>query len=449
MKYLVCFMLMLPFSQKIHAQSALNLSGITDKVSMEQFYKEQKKKSEPSSFGETSYVSIDDGVWNGIKVKSITLYQDHIEMSVNESSNFETKKLIDYLQAQYKGAITKETEYSYTNYAVNNSDVKIAVRVKVKEEEAVTKNTSSTIEINYKTKYKLPFPNIDQEIKQDPDGLFYYFDFSSLNTSTEIRINGISVYEHSGKFQYVNGEQFNLNPFILNKGQAHLQIIIKPGYDEAGKQMNTIIKNSYFKGKLCEGKIENGEWKCLKEYPFCDYMEYVTDTTKENGRTQYSSYPGTYHYGGKSLQCELNFDARVSYNLEGWKHGKDLKSDSKLKERITALYEKLATAIKNKDEQAFNDLVYTQGVEKAAARYNMFSGYSTDKWEEWLKMFSYGNTFKIETDFDLSFSDDGKLVIATPNKQSDMLRVIGMKQAEGFTFYIYEDNTTNQLKFIR
>jgi hypothetical protein len=79
----------------------------------------------------------------------------------------------------------------------------------------------------------------------------------------------------------------------------------------------------------------------------------------------------------------------------------------------------------------------------------MVPGLYTDQWEHWLDMFEYEHTLKIETDFDLSFSDDGKLVFATPNKQSDMLRAIGMKQAEGFTFYICEDNNTHQLKFIR
>jgi hypothetical protein len=158
---------------------------------------------------------------------------------------------------------------------------------------------------------------------------------------------------------------------------------------------------------------------------------------------------GTSQYGGKKLEAKTNFIADVSYNTKGWKDGNDLRNDKQLKEKIATLYQKLAVAIKNKDTATLSNLFLQMGEEQMVYEYGQTAGKLIDMWERWLMAFDNTNVLKVETDFDIEVSEDGKLICAMPNTQNHMLRAIGKKTAIGFTHFMYEDKATNELKFIR
>jgi len=66
-----------------------------------------------------------------------------------------------------------------------------------------------------------------------------------------------------------------------------------------------------------------------------------------------------------------------------------------------------------------------------------------------MKAMDKTNIIKVAPDFDLQISEDRKLIYAVPTMQSHMLRAIGKETAIGFSQYMYEDKTSNELKFIR
>ncbi len=426
----------------------VDLSTISDKSSMAEFYNLMKAKDK-SYYAAWKYVSLDSAIWNGLKMKDIFVYEDNMEMNVDKSVDYATQKLINYIESTYKYDVTKETRYSSTIYEVNTSNFRLELDVDVYEDDSIKKNTPSELKITYKTQYNQPYAKIENNVPKSPDGKFYYIKFQSSNVCANFQLNGIDVNSHCGERRYINKEQINLNPYILNNKMSQIKITIKPGYDENNVQTPTIIKDSYFSATLCEGILKQGILECLKETPICNYMDYVTDTIiNDDGDKRYYSYMGNPNYGTKTLSCNLDFNPDVSYTIQGWENGKDLRKDPNIKQKIIALYEKLGMIIKTKDEKALNDFMYQKGYEKSVSSYNSSSD-SRDTWEEWMKMFEYAYNFNVEQDFQLEFSEDGKLVYASPNRQMDMLRVIGKQKAEGFTFFMYEDKNTNELKAIR
>lgn len=262
-----------------------------------------------------------------------------------------------------------------------------------------------------------------------------------------IYINGSFIYNLLGENRFMEEEKYLLNEFILdNQNPVTIDLIIKPGYDEEGNKRETIIKESYITAVL---RKENAHDELLSHVTIFDNEEYVTDTIVEEGNTRYYTYPGTSHYGMKEFKKQYNFIPEVSYNVEGWKNGKDLRNDLQLKQKIIQLYQKLAHIIESNDSKALNDFFYTLYKERAISSYNMKAPFSYEDWENFLFMMEYGYRYDVEQDFKIEYSQDGKLIYASPNKNKDMLRVIGKEYAEGFTFYMYEDATTNELKFIR
>lgn len=93
--------------------------------------------------------------------------------------------------------------------------------------------------------------------------------------------------------------------------------------------------------------------------------------------------------------------------------------------------------------------MYAMGQEDAISYYNQKPARFTDEWTKWMDMLETTNVIKIESDFDIDISEDGKLIYARPKTQKDMLRAIGKEKVTGFTHYIYMDQNTGELKFIR
>jgi len=442
------FMIFLIYSNAVYAQRT-ELGTLKDHQSLKTFYKEKKQEEKDTYRALWRYIMIDSATWNSIPVKDISVFEDHIELTADEKKDFASARLLQHIRQQHKDAVSTEAGYSNTSYTVNNNDMKLKLKVEAVEDDSIGRHTASQLRIYFKEQYTQPLANISSNVPPDPQGKFYYLDLNTFNVNTEVWLNGINIYNLEGRYRYINNELPVLNRYLLGKEPVHLKVIIKPGYNEDGSRMSAITKEAYCMAKLCKGVLVQGTLQCLEEKPFCNFMEYVTDTTFEDGRELHYTYRGNTQYGKARLECSLDFTPDVAYRLEGWRNGSDLRTDTKLKERIIALYQRLADAIRNKDEVLLSQLLYRREEEIIKSTYNMLCTPSADTWKAWMEMLGYTNSLKIEQDFGLAFSEDGKLVMAQPKSQPDMLRAIGKQKAEGFTLFMYEDKNTRELQFIR
>lgn len=428
------------------AQKPVDLSGIRDKESMSRLFESLKSDNERSY--NSSYLYFNSAVLGDAHLTDVSISETGFEAEIDEKTSFSAENLLKYLRTTYKDELIDKGGFYRTTYVANNGNLKLNFDVRIDDDSKISENASGNISVTFKKQYDQPFAGINKSVQKQTDEISYYIDCELFNINAEVFVNGINTHNHKGRYRYMENKQYMINPFILNEGPVHIEITLTPGYKDDESQMPVISKDSYFTAKLCEGRLIEGRLECTKEYPICNFKEYVTDTIQDDGYERYYHYTGNPSYGGKRIDRQFDFTAHVSYDLPGWKNGNDLKKDPKIKQKISALYEKLARIIQNKDEKGLNDMMYQQGYETVVSE-GFQAEITRDIWEKWMDMFEFAFTTKIEKDFDLKFGDNGKLVYAVPRNLTDMLRVIGKKQAEGFTLYMYEDKDTGELKFIR
>lgn len=428
----------------------LDLSNINSLEKLKN-HKTNTLENKKAEFHTLYYVYVNNAIWNGIKVTEAALFDDKITMTIPKTSLNGTKNAIKYIENLFKEELSKEISYSTTNYIVNNPEIYLNLEVDVDEDETVKANTTSNLKIVFKPTLTENFPNISKNITLNSKGIFYFLDLDHYQNDIEILINGIPIYKTSSKKQLVTqDENILLNSFILKNGNTNLEVIITPGNDENDQPYPLIQKKSFSSVVLKKGKYNSGVFNTLENNEFCKFKGYVTDTIQaKDGSTSYYSYMGNPNYGKKQLNCSINFNADVDYIVTGWENGKNLHEDQNLAKKITQLYEKLAKHISEKDKKALSDMFSQMGLEKTISQYNRNSSYVIDEWNSFLETMEFSNILKIEKDFDILISKDGKLAYATPKKQKNMLRAIGKKWATGFTYFIYADEKTGELKFIR
>lgn len=447
MKYITVIWLLIVSGSKLQAQSPGDLSSIRSLKQLSVWIDSlsAKKNTGGVNFG---YAQLDQALWNGIPVHEVRLMNDELKMEVLAKTSGGAKKMIQVLQEQYRDVIKKEESWSKTTYSVNTPETTIELNVEADEDRPVTANTGAELKISFKPVYEEPYPNIAKKTTPQPNGMFYFLSLDYYENNVQVYLNDICIYNASGRSRYINEREINLNPFILGRENVRLKVLITPGLDKNGQPYTAIQKSSYATAELRKGFFKNEVFELVETREVCKFKEYVTDTIND-GEVRYSSYTGTYQYGGKQLSAVYNFMADVSYQTDGWRNGKDLRQDGNLKQKVTALYEKLGKCIEARDAAALSALMYLAGKEGAAANYNQKAAAITDRWTLWMNMFKATNIIKIEKDFDLEISGDGKLIYAIPANQKDMLRAIGKNTATGFTLYMFEDKNNNELKFIR
>jgi len=393
------------------------------------------------------YHYLEDVTWNEIALGHVILYDSKMWIKLDYSVENNTIKCIDFLKSVYKDKlkISGGWSTSYFSYEDKNCNLKLTVD---SSKESIDKESRGELTISFKEQYDVPLAQISNAFDENfRSGKLYYVDINHFGTDCELLLNGVLVAQYSSRQRRIEENSILLNPFIIDGNIQNLSIKITPGEDENGEIPETIRKNSYFTAKLVEKKPFAEDESEL--HTLCDYFEYVTDTIVEDGSSRYYSYPGTYQYGKKMLSCNHQFTPEINYNVTGWENGVDLRENKDLKNEITALYRELANAIESNNEKKVSDLLYQVYDETVSACYNSVGDRTETRWKEWLPFFRHAYKYDIADKFDLIFSQDGKLVYANSSGQQDMLRVIGKQIATGFSFYMYKDKSTKQLKFIR
>lgn len=437
---ILCFFLTTTF----YAQT-FDLSGIH---SLEEYQAFLKREDVATALGGLSYLE-NNVIWNKIALRHAIFDDSEMSLKLNSSVENNAIKCINFLKSTYGDKLSMRTGWIDTSYSFENKyyTLKLMVEDSV---ESINENSQGELTISFKQQYTIPLAQISNTLDENSKtGKLYFVEINHFNTDYELLLNGIPVTKYTGRHRYMEGSRVLLNPFILDEKPQQLSIKITPGEDENGNMPDAITKDSYFSASLIEEEPFTFTQKEISKEALCNYSEYVTDTIVENGQTRYSSYLGTYQYGRKSLSCDTVFVPVINYKAAGWKNGEDLRKEKELKNKINALYQELANAFKTKNEQKISDLLYQTYEETAVSCYNSCDNRTETLWESWLPLIHHSYRYNVANDFDLVFSEDGKLVYAQPLNQSGMLRVIGKKKAIGFNFYIYKDASSHQLKFIR
>ncbi|WP_162817835.1 hypothetical protein U0035_19470 [Niabella yanshanensis] len=394
------------------------------------------------------YAQLSQALWNGIPVHEVRFENNELKMEVLAKTPGGAKRMIQVVQEQYGDVVKKKEAWSGTVYSANTPEINIELSVDADKDKPLTANTGAELTMSFKPVYEEPYPNIAKKIIPQPNGMFYFLSLDYYENNVQVYLNDICIYNALGRSRHINEREINLNPFILGRENIKLKVLITPGHDEKGQPYASIQKSSFATAELRKGFFKNEVFELVEAREVCKFKEYVTDTIND-GEVRYSSYTGTSQYGGRQLSAAYDFIVDVSYQTDGWANGKDLRQDKNLKQKVTALYEKLAKIIEARDAAALSAIMYGAGKEDAEANYNQKAALITDRWTQWMDMLAKTNVVKIEKDFDLEISGDGKLIYAIPRNQKDMLRAIGKNTVTGFTLYMFEDKNDDQLKFIR
>lgn len=432
---LSCFSFTTSYAQSI---------DLSDIYTLEEYEAFKNRKDVVEALGYFSY--LENVTWNGIALEHAVIKDSEIFMKLPYAAKNNTINCINLLKSTYGNQLKIRNSWVSSYFSFENKNYKLKLSVNSTEEN-IDEKSGGELTISFKKQYAIPLAQISNVFDENPQtGSLYYVDINHHNTSYELLLNGIPIEKYTSRHRYLEENSILLNPFIIDGKPQNLSIKITAGEDENGKIPDTIAKDAYFKAVLSEKAAFSKEE--ISQQELCNYAEYVTDTIVEDGNTRYYSYLGTYHYGKKTLSCDYQFVPAINYAVTAWKNGQDLRKDKELKNNIKALYQELADAFKTHNEQKINDLLFQTYKETVMSSYNS-EGRTEALWEKLLPFIHYAYKFNVADDFELVFSEDGKLVYAEPKDQSDMLRVIGKKIATGFNFYIYKDASTKQLKFIR
>ena len=173
--------------------------------------------------------------------------------------------------------------------------------------------------------------------------IYYELDCSALMCYFEVRINDVCVFSLN-----VDGQasmDIPINSGILEKGEQDIEIRMSP--IAGGKELH---KESYVRYKVIEYDVSSGDFKYVQQFE-----NFQTAPVQKN-------IPFVIH---KSV-----FMANVSYKLDAWQNGVDLKDiNFDLKKALISKYEQIIDALNNKDYKVFTEKLSKKEKNNAIAMY--------------------------------------------------------------------------------
>lgn len=173
--------------------------------------------------------------------------------------------------------------------------------------------------------------------------VYYELDCSALMCYFEIRINDVCVFSLN-----VDGQaamDIPINSGILEKGEHDIEVAVFPMH---GKK--ELHKEAYVRYKVIEYDVSSGDFKFIQQF--------------ENFQTPpvQKGIPFVIH---KSV-----FIANVSYKLDSWQNGVNLKDvEFNVKEKLIVEYKKIISDINNESYSSFIDKYKKKEKNTAIAMY--------------------------------------------------------------------------------
>lgn len=354
--------------------------------------------------------------YDGIPVSKMSFFNENGLTIITDSINYSAKNLLEAIEAKKGFGKYEENEYSLENifyWDDENENLKLEINfVDGKHLAKMGEKDYAKLEIIYPKHYTIPLANIHRKLSNFDLKPEYELQISRQNCTYEVFLDGISLTSVVDE-TYKDSQEIDLNTFLLSSGEHKI----------------SIKANSY---------ANNSEASYLKVYVI----------KKEDDKEVLVEKKFTFN-NTKEHNFEMTIDCKTPFNLKGWKSGKDLRKDSLLKNKVIALYEKVGKSILNKEEQTISDLFYISNFETRQSIYNLSYKNSLAYWESWLETFKNTYKYNVAQNFTIEYSEDGRLIYATPIKKLDMLVVTGKNYSRSFDFYLYQPQNSNELKIIR
>lgn len=283
--------------------------------------------------------------------------------------------------------------------------------------------------------------DIYQQVKIADDHPRYEIEFSQDACGYEILINDVPVYRYlqSGS---VNEQRIPINDHILLSGKQEITIRLFPPMLSDGSWSPTLMDASRFKMKVIHRK-NNG--------PLEDHQSVFEFNTPNQ--------PGTEKFqasGQKFFEFKGVFNAKVPYQLEGWRHSKNLSKENQdqlLKEAVAA-YNSFRNVLIKKDTKAYASLMYDKEVELAKAFYWNKPSDSKERWNEMSTNILEKREILPLKDFKMVLYAGGKIVALQPTDEmyKDYLSAIHSRTQDDdiqVSFLLHKKEGSNELTPIR
>lgn len=290
--------------------------------------------------------------------------------------------------------------------------------------------------MTFKPQYDCAVTQVYREVEQPEYRPAYYLDIRSDNAAYDVVLNGVTVFLNRDDYRE---HTVNLNTYILDDPELELQVIMRPLGDGEG----LIPEGAALKATLRFGEELDPAIQTL-----ATLGPEPLERTRQEGETTVH-FTGSDAAGKDSAVYSHRFTNELPFKNTGWKNGVDLRGETDLRGQVVAFYKQLADRIQARDTTYLCNLLVDRQRELTRARYHDDSEEGRLFWAEWLEAADRGYRFVVDEDFVLKLSADGKLVCLWPGMEADMLRVVGKKYANGFTFDLYREQGSDDFKIIR
>ncbi|HCA10043.1 hypothetical protein [Chryseobacterium sp.] len=283
--------------------------------------------------------------------------------------------------------------------------------------------------------------DIYKQVKTSDDDPRYEIEFSQDACGYEILINDVPVHRYllSGS---ANEQRIPINDHILLSGKQEITIRLFPPMLSDGSWSSTLVDESKFKIKVIH-RQNNGP---LEE----NQSVFEFNTVNQPGTEKFQAS------GQKVFEFKGVFNAKVPYQLEGWRHSKDLSKENQdllLKEAVAA-YNNFRNILIKKDTKAYASLMYDKEVELAKAFYWNKPSDSEERWNEMRRNIIGKREILPLKGFKMILYAGGKIVALQPTDEmyKDYLSAIHARTPDEdiqVSFLLHKKAGSNELTPIR
>lgn len=277
---------------------------------------------------------------------------------------------------------------------------------------------------------------ISKEVKIFDYNPTYQLRFTAINCTYEVYVNDMLA-----SFSFTTGnsageQHVDIPQYILTSGPQQIKVKVYPKAIEDGKLAGSLGTGSTFAGRIVHGQYE------------------VTDFDSFTEVINFKIPPSV---GKPGAEINLSFSAKVPYNLKGWTGGMNLSKEDKarLMKEALGVYERFATAYKNKNIEAVASMIYNREKEVAQAFFfKSGEAKSYDHgWENLSDEAKSLESIKVVTGAELRYFAGGQVVaLLIPNGEDRDFPAIQAETNEGYTYYalyLYRPNAGAPLEIIR
>lgn len=284
-----------------------------------------------------------------------------------------------------------------------------------------------------KTKTDVDMKNIYQLIKKFNYNPRYIVDYSSIDCTYKIFINGIDAIETIGPGN-IGGAVEPVTDFFLRSGKQKIKILISPPKDE-----NWVPQKFLTKYSSLEFTIKHGEFGKDK------MEEYKTVFSFHTPKIITDNIP--------YLEFEEEFYAEVPYELEGWENSEILTKRPNIEADVLEVYNKFRDILINKDTLGYADLMYKKELEIAQAMFWNTKKDSEERWDDLKGIVNNPGKYKLIENYELVFLADGKIAELRRNDLKYKGECVIRRSHNGIitfnTLYLHMPKGSNKLEVIR